>query len=97
MTIKIEITDEEAHALLAYHATEISKFPYGERTRSARVHDIMKRIERSYDKEREDSQSKNSRNLKSSQHRLPLLGLTPERKIYARFNIRIFETNRCST
>lgn len=58
MTIKIEITDEEAHALLAYHATEISKFPYGERTRSARVHDIMKRIERSYDKEREDSQSK---------------------------------------
>ena len=51
MTIKIEITDEEAHALLAYHATEISKFPRGERKRSARVHDIMKRIERSRDKE----------------------------------------------
>jgi len=57
MTIKIEIADEEAHALLAYHATEISKFPYGERKRSARVHDIMKRIERSREKEREDSQS----------------------------------------
>jgi len=53
MTIKIEITDEEAHALLAYHATEISKFPHGERKRSARVHDIMKRIERSRDKEKE--------------------------------------------
>jgi len=53
MTIKIEITDEEAHALLAYHATEISKFPRGERKRSARVHDIMKRIERSRDKEKE--------------------------------------------
>lgn len=53
MTIKIEITDEEAHALLAYHATEISKFPHGERKRSARVHDIMKRIERSRDKETE--------------------------------------------
>lgn len=53
MTIKIELTDDEAHALLAYHATEISKFPYGERKRSARVHDIMKRIERSRDKEKE--------------------------------------------
>ena len=57
MTIKIEITDEEAHALLAYHATEISKFPYGERKRSVRVHDIMKRIERSRDKESEACQS----------------------------------------
>lgn len=53
MTIKIEITDEEAHALLAYHATEISKFPCSERKRSARIHDITKRIERSHGKEKE--------------------------------------------
>lgn len=57
MSIKIEITDEEAHALLAYHATEISKFPRGERKRSARIHDIAKRIERSRDKESEACQS----------------------------------------
>ena len=77
MAIKIEITDEEAHALLAYHATEISKFPHGERKRSARVHDIMKRIERSREKETEDYASINQSTKEPETQKAPIAAAWP--------------------